>query len=169
MRTTAVMRTFGIIALGVIWGGFAASQASAQTADFDVKATVTKNCTITATPVQFQDYDPVVAHATAAATGTGNISVACTKGVASAKVALSNGGHYDSTASVRQMASGGEMLAYELLTPDNTAWTSGTGSYQIPTSIGRAARNFAVNGRIPGGQDVPTGSYSDAIVATVNF
>jgi spore coat protein U-like protein len=33
----------------------------------------------------------------------------------------------------------------------------------------KTARNFTVYGRVPSNQDVAAGSYSDTVVATVNF
>jgi spore coat protein U-like protein len=36
-------------------------------------------------------------------------------------------------------------------------------------SVGVAARTVMVFGSIPGGQDVSTGAYLDAVTATVNY
>jgi spore coat protein U-like protein len=47
--------------------------------------------------------------------------------------------------------------------------TSGSGLLSPGAATSKAARSFTVYGRVAGNQDVPAGSYSDAVVATVNF
>jgi hypothetical protein len=52
----------------------------------------------------------------------------------------------------------------------NTAWGSTAGtSPVIGTPTSKAARTFNVCGQIASGQDVSVDSYTDTVVATINF
>ena len=49
-------------------------------------------------------------------------------------------------------------------------WGNAGGGLLSPAAApSKAARNFTVYGRVPSNQDVAAGSYSDTVVATVNF
>jgi len=150
----------------------ASARAQSAGTTLAVTATVAANCTITTTAVAFGAYDPVVANDTAALDATnGRVHIACTKGSA-ATIGLDLGGN--PSGSARRMAGSvsGEFLTYELYHPGGfvTVWgNSGAGLYAAGAAPSRAVRNFVVNGRIGGGQDVSTDSYADTVVATVNF
>ena len=88
--------------------------AGAATATLAVSASVASNCTITTAPVAFNAYDPIVTNATTALTGTGSITIACTK---ASVPALTLGLGANSSGSVRRMANGAERLPYELYQP----------------------------------------------------
>jgi spore coat protein U-like protein len=63
-------------------------------------------------------------------------------------------------------------LTYELYSDAGrtTVWTdSGGGLYAPGAAASKTARNFTVYGRVASNQDVAAGSYSDTVVATVNF
>jgi len=65
-----------------------------------------------------------------------------------------------------------DYLTYELYqeTGRTTVWgTTGTALLSIGAAPSKAARTFTVYGRIPSGQDLPAGSYTDTVQATVNF
>jgi spore coat protein U-like protein len=52
----------------------------------------------------------------------------------------------------------------------NTVWGNVAGSWLTTTAAtNKQARTYTVYGQIPGGQDEPAGSYTDTVVATVNF
>ncbi len=144
--------------------------AASGTANLSVTATVTNNCTISTTPVAFGSYDPVVANATANLDAAGSVVVACTKG-ATATVGLALGAN--GTGAVRRMKDGGaNYLSYELFQESSrsTVWgNSGSALLSPGAAPSKAARTFPVYGRIAGNQDIPAGSYSDTVVATVNF
>jgi spore coat protein U-like protein len=162
----ATMSGIAIVAVGF---GSAASAATA-TANLGVSATVTNNCTISTAAVAFGSYDPVVAHASTDLDSTGTVTVACTKG-ATATVGLGLGSN--ASGSTRRMSDGGSnYLDYELYQDNGrtTVWgNAGVGLYSPGAAPSKAARNFTVYGRVTGNQDVPAGSYSDTVVATVNF
>ena len=162
-----LLRTFTrIAAAGVVVAGLtSAAEAANATASLTVAASVANNCTIATTQLSFGAYDPVGANATADATGSGQVLIACTKG-ASANIALGNGGGAD--ANSRRLASGTNYLPYQLYKDDGGVWSSGTGAITY-TSLTKAQQTMAVQGKIAAGADVPAGTYSDTIVATVNF
>jgi spore coat protein U-like protein len=49
-------------------------------------------------------------------------------------------------------------------------WGNASGSWMsLAAAPNKNPRSFAVYGRIPNGQDVAAGNYTDTVVATVNF
>jgi len=145
-------------------------RAATGTTNLSVSATVSINCTITTTPVAFGAYDPIVANATTGLDATGTLVVACTKG-STATLGLGLGGN--ALASVRRMVDGAtNNLTYELYqdTGRATVWGNATvGLLTTGAAPSKAARTFTVYGRVAAGQDVPAGSFTDTVVATVNF
>lgn len=145
-------------------------EAQTATASLTVSASVTKNCTISTTPVNFGAYDPVAANAAAPLDGIGTVVVTCTKGAA-AKVGLNPGSNAEGTS--RRMNQGaGEYLAYEIYkdTTHSTVWGDALDTaLDIPAAPNRNPRTFTAYGRIAAAQDATVGNYTDTIVATVNF
>ncbi len=150
-----------------------ASGGSAQ-ANLTCSASVSANCTISTSAVSFGSYDPVSANASSALTATGGVSVTCTTG-ASPVVTLAQGsnpgtGSHDGTP-LRQMSDGaGDNLAYNLYQDSghSTVWGNTSGTGQAATADG-TSHTLTVYGSIAGGQNVPIGTYSDTVVATVSF
>jgi spore coat protein U-like protein len=162
-----------VVALGVIVGTTLvplAVSAANQTASLTVSATVTNNCTISTAALTFAPYDPVVANASNNLDGTGRVTVACTKGAAPT-IGLGSGS--SASGSARRLADGaGNFLSYDLYQDSGhtVAWVNaGLGLLTTGAATSKAARDFTVYGRIAGNQDVPAGSYTDTVVATVNF
>jgi spore coat protein U-like protein len=149
--------------------GTTASAATA-TANLGVSATVTNNCTISTSALAFGSYDPVVANAATNLDGTGTVTVACTKGT-TATVGLGLGSN--ASGSTRRMSDGaGGFLTYELYQDSGhvTVWGNAGGGLLSPAAApSKTARNFTVYGQVAANQDVAAGSYSDTVVATVNF
>ena len=135
-----------------------------------VTATVTTECNITVTALAFGEYDPVVAHQTASLDGTATITLTCTKG-AVASVALSLG--LNASGSTRQMRSmTGDRLTYELHQDSSRlfVWNEEiTSLLTLGPALSMAPRDLTVYGRVFGGQDVRAGTYTDSVLATVNF
>lgn len=76
----------------------------------------------------------------------------------------------------RIMTSGANQLQYNLYT--NAAHTIVWGDANSGTStisdsyllgIGTTVRNYSIYGRVPAGQNMPAGTYSDTITVTVNY
>jgi len=167
------MRRIAIVLIGVAVVSIAAeSRLSAQsaTASLAVNASVQKNCTITTAPVAFGNYDSVAANATAPLDGIGTVTVTCTKG-APAKVGLNDGSNAQGT--TRRMAQGAaDYLTYELY--KDTAHASRWGNtadtaLEIPAAPNQIPRDFPVYGRVAPAQAAAVGTYSDTVMATVNF
>lgn len=139
------------------------------TANLAISANVAANCTISTTPVAFGAYDPLVVNVAAPKDATGGVIVTCTKGSVPA-IDLDAGSHA-SGAIRRMLGATGDFLTYELYQPGafTTVWGVGPAAYTGAAAPNRNPRTFTVNGRIPGNQDVATGSYSDMVLATVNF
>jgi spore coat protein U-like protein len=168
MRISRVVRALSLTGGFALTMGVAApAAAQSQQANLSVAAAVSKNCTITATAISFTAYDPVVANDTDALDGAGGLSVACTKGV---NPALSLGGGGNASGAQRQLAFGSERLRYDLFSDSTrtSTWTTST-SVTMGVAPSKVARPVTVYGRIAGGQDVPAGSYTDTLLATVNF
>ena len=157
-------------------GATSAILAATQTANLPVSASVAANCAIATSAVAFGAYDPAVANASADLDQQGPVTVTCTSG-ASTTVTLGQGANANtgSTAAVplRRMSDGGgtpHYLSYFLYQDSGrtTVWgdTGGTG---VPHTGTGTATAINVYGRVTAGQNVPTGSYSDTVVATVTF
>jgi spore coat protein U-like protein len=145
--------------------------AATDTANLPVNVNVAANCTITTVGVTFAaDYDPVEAHATGNDDGAGSIVVTCTKG-AGTSIALNNGAN--AAGNQPRMkgpgASGSEYLSYTLYSDSGRTTTWNGVTRTIGAAPSKAARTFTVYARIPGGQDISQGAYSDTVVATVTF
>jgi len=146
------------------------AQSESATASLAISASVRKNCTITTSPVAFGNYDSVAANATAPLDGIGAVIVTCTKG-APAKVGLNDGSNSQGT--TRRMSQGAaDFLTYELYkdTGHATRWgnTADT-SLDIPAATSQTPRTFSVYGRVAPAQTAAVGSYTDTVMATVNF
>lgn len=134
------------------------------------------SCSISASALSFGTYNPLAAGDVDA---TGNVSVTCGALLLGAnisyEVTLSAGGSGDQLG--REMANGAETLQYNLYTTAarTVIWGDGAGgagtitnSYLLTLLFARTD-NFPVYGRLPAGQNVSAGAYSDTIVATVAF
>lgn len=101
--------------------------------------------------------------------GVGTLQVDCRGGEANMLVTLSTGqsGSY----AARLMNNGADLLTYNLYT--NAArtiiWGDGTGGSSTMRAAVNSTTTWSVFGRIPQGQDVSVGTYTDFIIATVNF
>lgn len=164
-------RRFSVITCAMFFGALWATQpASAQTATttFPVTATVLTSCSVTANPLAFGSYNPTAATPLDATT---TLSVLCTVGT-SFTVGLNAGTAPAATVTTRQMSNGTNRLNYALYQEAGrtTNWgnTPGTNT-PAPTTAPIAASSLTVYGRVPAGQNVPAGNYTDTITVTVNY
>ena len=103
----------------------------------------------------------------------GSGTVLCTKGSTGVTVGLGLGTH--SAAGNRFMSNGTDSLQYELYSDSagGTVWSNGGAglvTWPVFGPIGAGAGTpHTVFGRVPAGQDVSVGSYTDVVTATVNF
>ena len=144
--------------------------AGSATANLNVSASVAAVCTISTVTVAFGAYDPVVTNAATDLNGTGTLTVACTKG-ASATIDLGVGGNLSGGS--RRMTSGADFLNYALYKDAARTQVWGTGMVGGTTltynSASKVSTNLTVYGKVPQAQDVTVGSYTDVVVATINY
>lgn len=176
MKRTSLLKIFVVAALPLACGSAFAATATANLA---VSASVSKNCSISTSPLAFGAYDPVTANLSAALNGQGSVSVACAKGSTGLTVGMSNGGNF--LVSRRMTGPALDFLLYDLFQPTGAtpatacpgtiAWgtTIGTDTLSLTAAPSKAARPYLVCGSIPGGQDVAVDTYADTVVATINF
>ncbi|UOA09790.1 spore coat U domain-containing protein [Methylobacter sp. S3L5C] len=133
------------------------------------------NCTVSATGVNFGNYNPTSSLPTDV---TGNVHVACTALLISilstTNISLNTGGN--GSFALRKMSNGANRLNYNLYkeVSHTTVWGDGTGGTSIWTDslliqILGTNINHTIYGSIPAGQYVAAGNYSDTITVTVEF
>ncbi len=119
--------------------------------------------------VSFGNYDVFASTATASA---GNLAYTCTGG-ASVTITLSKGSA-PSFSPRWLLGPPGFHLTYNLYLDagGSTIWGDGTGTTSLYGPISpadNATVMVPIFGSIPAGQDVPVGSYSDTVTATITF
>ena len=125
-------------------------------------------CTISTTPVSFGTYN---VFSSTPLDSTGSVTFNCDNR-ANITITLNNGGA--TTFNPRRMLKGSEALNYNLYrdAARTSIWGDGTGGTQV-YSDPRTPRNqnvtLTVYGRIPAGQDVSVGTYTNTVTATINF
>jgi spore coat protein U-like protein len=160
-----------------------AAPTNSATTTIPVTATVSQSCSIsTVSALAFGTYDPIGINSTAALNASGQVSIACSKGSIGVTIAMDGGTH--AVGAQRQMigTSAKGLLNYNVSLPPGTAagavctsaagtaWTAtGAGLLTLTASPSKAARSYYVCGSIPAGQDVPADTYTDTILATLNF
>lgn len=154
------------------------SQAQAQTvaSNLSVSATVVPNCTISTGALSFPGYDPVVSNANIPLIASTILTLGCTRD-APATIMLGQGVNTapgsTNAAPMRRLSGGGANPAYLTysLYQDNgytTRWTNSPSGGV--TYVGRgAAGALTVYGKVDPGQNVPAGTYSDMVTATISF
>lgn len=153
----------------------AASAATVQ-GSLPVSASVAASCKIDSIDaIAFGSYDPANVNASAPLDAQGAVNVSCTKGGA-VSVQLDQGANADTAstcvAPVRDMKSGSDLLAYAVYsdTARTAAWGCDATNQVSFTSAGALTpTTLTTYGRVPGGQDVPAGSYADTITVSVAF
>lgn len=171
------------VAVALLPASAIALAATAPT-NIDVSATVSQGCSIsTKTALAFGAYDPVGANATAALNATGQISVACSKGATSLTIGMNNGTHVVGTQRHMRGAAATDILLYNLFQPPSNVpgvactfpatipWngTAPAGVLTLSSAPSKEPRLYNVCGTIPAGQDATTGTYTDTVIATLNF
>lgn len=167
MRKEKKMKKFlvaGIMAL--VLAAFSTDLFAAQgTSSLGVSASVTNTCTISTAAIAFGAYDPLSASPN---DNTGGVTITCTSG-AGVTIELDDGANY--LAPNRRMVSGLNFLNYEIYQDAGrtTRWGSVAAAQNKSATGTGAADTHTAYGRIPALQNLPAGSFTDTIVAAVNF
>ncbi|TFI57258.1 SCPU domain-containing protein [Sphingomonas parva] len=121
-------------------------------------------CTISAVGVAFGTYDP---KSSAPRTGFGRISLDCHP---NARPVIALGAGLGGNLLQRRMSNGRSTLNYNLYTDAGltSVWGDGTGG-TLSISAPKKTSSYTVYGRIPAGQNVSAGSYSDVLIVTVIY
>jgi spore coat protein U-like protein len=148
--------------------GFAAT----ATTNLNVSANVDAACLISTTDLAFGTYDFLVTNRVTGLNGTGSVTVTCTTGTGT-NVTLGEGQNkVTSTPATpdRLMANGANRLGYYLYTTaaHATVWGDTVATGQLDTGNG-SAQLLTVYGVVTGAQNVPAGTYTDIVIATVTF
>jgi spore coat protein U-like protein len=125
-------------------------------------------CTINVTPISFGSYD---VFSPAAVVSLGTITYHCT---ASTPVTIAIDRGMAASFGHRAMSGAGDRLRYELYldAAGTTAWGDGSGGtqvYQDPAPPAGANVAVPIYARLPAGQDVAHGRYTDSLVVRMNY
>ena len=168
-----LMAAGSALALTIAFSGTYASAGSA-TGNLTVSATVASTCTISQTSaLTFTGYDRASGSDN---DSTGSMTIACTNGGSPASVSFGVGNNTGtscdtasggSNANNRCLSDGTDFLAYNIYTTSGRTTKFGLTGTSTTTVTSTGA--FTIYGRIFKLQAVETGSYSDTLVATVNY
>ena len=179
--------TYSLIALT----GAAAGTASAATAvsgSMAISAQVIDKCTISTSALSFGNYDGQTANLSTILTATATLTTACAKSLSTTQfIGLNGGTTLGGTMIARKMAgtSGNtDKLNYSLNQPTantplspckavgtGTNWDDGTANkFLLPANtVGLSTRIYTVCGEVAAGQNIQADTYSDSVIATINF
>jgi|RhiMetStandDraft_4_1073278.scaffolds.fasta_scaffold171067_1 spore coat protein U domain-containing protein, fimbrial subunit CupE1/2/3/6 len=126
------------------------------------------SCTISTTSVNFGNYNVFTGSDT---DSTGTVTIDCNGAAHDIIVTLSKGA--SSSYNPRTMLKASEALSYNLYrdAARTSIWGDGTGGTSTYTNANppNGPVNVTIYGRVPAGQDVSAGAYSDTVSAVVNF
>jgi spore coat protein U-like protein len=150
------------------WTIFFAGLAAFVVVPFTAHAAI--KCSVTTVGVAFGFYD---VFSSAPLDSAGSVTIRCSglgTGVDPISVALSTGG--SGSFQPRTLFRGSDRMSYNLYLDAGRSqiWGDGTGgSLRYASVSNNQPVTLTIFGRIPPGQDVSAGTYSDTIVVTVNF
>jgi spore coat protein U-like protein len=172
-------RTLSLMALTALAAAVVAPAALAGTTSgsFAVTANVAAACKVdSSTAIAFGNYDPANVNATTDLAGQGNLKITCVKSTV-ATVSLDTGlNSSGGTCAVpnRRMKTGtSTYLNYKIFTTSGYTqeWgcTAGTNTSSFTSATSASPVTLVTYGKVPAGQDVPTGAYADTVTFTVSF
>ena len=128
-----------------------------------------EQCSVSSTSVNFGSYDVFAAGPT---DSTGSVTYRCNGNTALVWIALSRG--QSSSFEARTMTKGVDELDYNLYrdAARTAVWGDGSNGTQVAfdQAVPKATNvTLTIYGRIPAGQDVRAGTYSDTVSVVVNF
>lgn len=166
--------SFAVAAL--LAAGTASAGVSPATGTFNVTADVQGSCLITSTTdIAFGTYDPSDVNFATPLDQSGSVDVRCVKGM-SPTVTLDQGQNGTGTcaAPARAMKEGttSELLNYEIYSDagHSSVWgCDASNDVAFTAASSTTATTLTTYGRIPAGQNVGLGSFSDVVTVEVAF
>ena len=161
------MRHAVLLMLGLVPLAELHAQSQTVSTTFRVTARVEAVCEVTATDLAFGTY---TAQAGTPAQGTTLLRATCTPG-STYNVGLNEGTSPGATINARKMASGANVLNYQLYSDSarSTIWGNTAGTDTV-TGVGTGlAVDHTVFGAIPAAQVVPAGDYADTITVRIYY
>jgi spore coat protein U-like protein len=139
-----------------------------EAARFEVSATVNADCRISVTDLFFGSYDPLGQNGSRELDAAAGVNMLCTRD-ARAKIAIDSG--RNAADGTRGLAADGQRVSYQIYRDaDRTqVWGSGADAQQFVSTGIQSPQQFNVYARIPPGQEVASGRYTDVVTATVEF
>lgn len=142
-----------------------------------VSATVSESCVISSTPLNFGAYDPTINNNRLRAQSL--ISVKCTNGGASKRVALGEGKNPASGSTCasplrRMISSQGDFLAYQIYVnaSENIPWGHCVNNSMVlipPSTSSLVSQDIPVFGAVSANQDAQKGNYTDTLNIRISF
>ncbi len=163
------MNCKSVLIISLIAASFGSSmvQAATATTTFTVTATVLKSCVVSATNLDFGNYDQA---STSPLDSTNTVTVGCTI-LTPYNIGLDAGGGTGATVDIRKMSNVANTLNYTIYkeTGRTTVWGNTVSSDTVNATALIAPTVHTVYGRISIGQNVPAGDYTDTINVTVTY
>ena len=141
-------------ALAALVVAAAPAKAATTTANIAVSANVGVTCSMSSAPLAFGSYNPATN-----LDGSTNLLVTCTTGAVA----------YVTLDTTRVMTSGTNSLPFQLFTDAGRSIVWDAATQAFITGAGATAVPVSVYGRIPAGNNVPAGTYTATVVATLNY
>ena len=137
----------------------------------DVTASINVACTITTTDLTFGDYDPIITNATDPLNKMASVTSTCTVGAAGT-IILDNGENFDEGTGRRMVHATDttSFLEYEVSNASYGGANWGIGAEGVSYTGTGSAVPEDIFGQVDAGQNTAVdGSYTDLIVATINY
>jgi spore coat protein U-like protein len=166
--------SLSIAVAGLLAAGSATAGVSPATGSFNVTANVQGSCLVTSTTdIAFGTYDPADANFATPLDKNGSVDVRCVKGM-SPTVTLDQGQNGTGTcaAPARAMSDGSQSLSYDIYSDSGhaAAWgCAASNDVAFTAASSTTATTLTTYGRIPAGQNVGVGDFSDIVTVEVAF
>ena len=164
MKLSQVLKSAAAV-VGVLALGYASTaNASTAQASLSVNATIQSSCIIAAAPLNFGPYNSTQLD------GSTQLTVTCTN-TTPYTVSLNQGTNGTSVTARKMKDAGTDLLNYSLFsdTGRTVNWGNTGASDEVSGTGNGNAQTLNVYGRIPGGQALIIGTYSDTVTATVTY
>jgi spore coat protein U-like protein len=165
-RASGALRRGACLALLTIGATGVEAVAQTETGQLAVSATVLSGCALIGGTLDFGTY---ISGQEADLDASGQFSFVNCSGTLTFEL----DGGIQGNVNNRKMSGPDATLAYQIYSDAarRTIWGTGGNAFILPLPAGAnpSSGNLTVHGRIPGGQAVPGGSYTDIVNITLNF